>query len=142
MLENDKAAISKLRLDNALRCIKSAKILLEEDDFKSAANRSYYAVFYAIRAVLAMDSIDFKKHSAVIAHFRKEYIKTGLFDTSYSLILSELFEVRTDSDYDDFYILSKEDVIRQINNAEHFVKTVIFFLSEKIDLSEINKIKS
>lgn len=133
MLEHDKAAISKIRVENALRCIKSSKILLSGDDYKSAANRSYYAVFYGIRAVLAMEGIDFKKHSAVIAHFRKEYIKTGIFDTCYSVILSELFEVRTDSDYDDFYILSKEDVIRQISNAEHFVKAVILFLSAKID---------
>jgi len=87
-----------------------------------------------------MDGVDFKKHSAVIAHFRKEYIKTGVFDISYSVILTELFEVRTDSDYDDFYILSKEDVIRQIKNAEHFVKSVIYYLSAKTDLSGINKI--
>lgn len=75
MLEHDKAAIAKIRVENALRCLKSSGMLLAGDDFKSAANRSYYAVFYAIRAVLAMDGVDFKKHSAVIAHFRKNTLK-------------------------------------------------------------------
>ncbi|HPS58462.1 MAG TPA: HEPN domain-containing protein [Spirochaetota bacterium] len=128
MQDNDQIALARIRFDNALRCIKSSKLLISDEDYKSAANRSYYAVFYAIRAVLALDGIDYKKHSAVISHFRKEYIKTGIFDTSLSEVLSELFDIRTDSDYDDFFIISKEEVIRQIRNAETFVELVRAYL--------------
>ena len=42
------------------------------------ANRSYYAVFAAMRAVLALQGFDSKKHSGIIAEFRREYIKSGL----------------------------------------------------------------
>lgn len=128
MQEDDKTTLSRVRLENAARCIKSSKLLLDDGDYKSAANRSYYAVFYAIRAVLALDGVDYKKHSAVISHFRKEYIKTEIFNVSFSEILSELFEIRTDSDYDDFFILSKDDVIRPINNAELFTDAVTRYL--------------
>ncbi len=103
MPDYDKKLLSKLRFENAARCLESAKLLLAGGDYKSAANRSYYAVFYAIRAILALEGKDFKKHSAVLSHFRKEYLKTNILSPEYSSIVSELFEIRTDSDYDDFF---------------------------------------
>ena len=95
--------------------------LLLSGNYKSAANRSYYAVFHAMRAVLAYDEIDMKKHSGVIAEFRRLYVKTGVFDGDMSKTISVLFDVRTESDYDDFFIISKEDVIQQAESAQHFL---------------------
>lgn len=124
----DKKAVSNLRLENAERCLKSASLLLEADDFKSAANRSYYAVFYGIRAILALEGKDFRKHSAVLSYFRRQYIKTGIIDIEYSMIITELFEVRTESDYDDFYIIAKEETENQIKNAGRFLNAVKNYL--------------
>ena len=76
---------------------------MKQENYKSAANRSYYAVFHAMRAVLAFDEIDMKHHSGIISEFRRRYIKTGIFETRMSEIISVLFDVRTDSDYDDFF---------------------------------------
>lgn len=128
MSDDDKWAVAKLRFDNANRCLNSANLLLDEGDYKSAANRSYYAIFYAIRAILSLDGKDFKKHSAVISYFRKEYIKTGKFESVFSNTIAKLFEVRTDSDYDDFYIISKDEVADQITNASCFINAVKEYL--------------
>lgn len=76
------ADLAVYRLETARQCIISAKALIKISDYKGAANRSYYAVFHCMRSVLALCSIDFSKHSAVGAFFRKEYIKTGIFDVS------------------------------------------------------------
>ena len=70
----------KYRLDSAKEKLKSAKVLLEVGQYKDSIGRSYYAIFTAIRAILAMDRIDFSKHAGVIAYFQKEYVKTGIFD--------------------------------------------------------------
>ena len=70
--------LSKWRLEKAERCLRSAQTLLDDEDYSSAANRSYYSVFHCMRSVLALQGVDFKKHSAVIAHFREKYIKTGI----------------------------------------------------------------
>lgn len=64
--------LSRYRFETALQCIKSAKILQENDDYRGAANRSYYAIFHAMRSVLALRMMDFSKHSGVSAYFRKE----------------------------------------------------------------------
>ena len=42
-----------------------------------------------MRAVLALEGDDFKKHSGVIAIFRQNYIKSGIFDTVYSEIIQK-----------------------------------------------------
>ena len=48
-----------------------------------------------------------------------------------SEIISVLFDVRTDSDYDDFFVISKPDTTAQIENAEYFVSSVRAYLKNK-----------
>jgi len=121
--------MSNYRFEQAKQCLASAQVLVEVGDYKGAANRSYYCVFHAMRSVLALENIDFKSHSAVIAYFRKEYIKTQKFSVKMSDILGELFTIRNKSDYDDFYIISKDDVASQLESAEFFMNEIQQFLS-------------
>lgn len=69
--------------------------------------------------------------SAVSAYFRKEYIKTGIFDVELSDIIREAFDVRSDCDYDDYYIISKEEVVQQICNAERFCQEIESYLQSQ-----------
>lgn len=130
MRDDERKALSQVRLEHAEECLSAAKSLRETENHKSAANRAYYAVFHAMRAVLALDGIDMKRHSGVISEFRRLYIKTGVFDLGLSQVISSLFEIRTDSDYDDFFVISKEEVNEQIHNAEQFLTSVRIYLSE------------
>ncbi len=131
MRDEDKKALSKVRLEHAEECLSAAKNLAETGNYKSAANRSYYAVFHAMRAVLALDEIDMKRHSGVMAEFRRLYIKTGVFDADLSKVISTLFDMRTDSDYDDFFLISKEEVEMQIANAERFLLKIQAYLGQR-----------
>ena len=128
MLDEGRKDLAKLRLDNANERLSFIPAILEIGDYKTAANRSYYAM----RAVLALDGFDSKKHSGIIAEFRKNYIKTGIFEDEMSDIISDLFEVRASSDYDDFYVISKPKIIEQYGKAELFVTRVNEYLKDKI----------
>lgn len=132
MLDDEKKALAKIRIENAKERLSFIPGILELGDYKTVANRAYYAVFSAMRAVLALDGFDSKKHSGIIAEFRKNYIKTEIFSTEMSDIISKLFNVRSSSDYDDFYIISKDKVSDQYENAKIFVETVEKYLSDKI----------
>lgn len=123
-------ALSDYRLEQAERCIKSARILAADDDYKGAANRSYYAIFHCMRSVIILDEVDFSKHSGVSAYFRRQYIKTKIFDVELSDIIGEAFGIRNDSDYDDYYVISKKDVEEQIENAERFYHAVHEYLKK------------
>jgi len=129
VLDNNKISLAKYRLEHASQCLKAANTLLEIGDFKGAANRSYYAIFHAMRAIFALDGLDFKKHSGLISEFRKRYIKSGLLSEKLSDNINELFQVRTDSDYDDFYLISHDEVREQIQNAYDFIKEVRHYLN-------------
>ena len=129
MQADEMKALSIRRMEQAEQCLESAKLLLEADDIKGAANRSYYGIFHAIRAVLALEGKDFAKHSGVISFFRQNYIKTGILDVSLSDIITDAFQVRTECDYNDYYIISKAEVEDQVQNAERFIKTISDYLA-------------
>lgn len=124
-------ALSEVRFAKATDCLADAKCLLSNGSFKGAANRAYYAVFHAMRAVLAYDGIDMKHHSGIISEFRRLYIKTALIDKRHSQTISLLSDSRNNSDYDDFYIISKAEVIDYLELAEEFLAAISLFLSTK-----------
>ena len=118
----------KHRLMTADDKLRSAKILLGEGQYKDSIGRSYYAIFSALRAVLALEEKDFAKHAGVISYFQKEYIKTGKFDVKYSKYIQQAFQVRNSCDYDDFYVASEEDAEEQYIRAKELLEEVQKFL--------------
>ena len=120
------------RMERAEGDLKGARNNIALEDFYTAANRSYYAIFNAMRALLNLESKDFKRHSGVIAEFRRDFIKTGVLPPELSDIIRDSFKLRNASDYDDFYIVSKEKVKEQTENAAYFVETVKRCLMERI----------
>ena len=81
-----------------------------------------------MRSVLAIDGIDMKHHSGIISEFRRRYIKSEIFEVKMSEIISLLFDARTESDYDDFYVVTKYDAEQQVANAEIFLKNIEEYL--------------
>ena len=77
-----------------------------------------------MRATLALDGVDMKHHSGVISEFRRRYIKTKKLDASLSKIISVLSEMRSESDYDDFYVLPKTEISNQFVNVRFFIDSV------------------
>ena len=128
---DEKKSLSNARYLHAEECLLSARLLLESGNYKSAANRSYYAIFHAMRAVLAFDEIDMKHHGGIISEFRRLYIKTGIFSTQMSATISLLFNIRQDSDYDDFFVISKAEVAEQIDHAVTFLFEIKKYLDTK-----------
>ena len=140
MTIDERRDLSKARFDLARVCLHTAKVNRDISDYRAAANRSYYAIFHSMRAVLALEEVDMSKHSGVMAEFRKRYLKTELLDRNLSAIITQAFEVRNASDYDDFYIVAKEDVDQQIDNAIQFMRAIGNYLIAQgvaISLEEI-----
>lgn len=123
----------KYRLESAQDKMISAKLLLESGQYKDSIGRSYYAIFTAIRAVLASRQVDFSKHAGVIAYFQKEYIKTEIFDKKYSKYLQQAFQIRNSCDYDDFYIVSKQDAQEQYDRAMELLLVISKYIENNFD---------
>ncbi len=123
--------LSLYRLSKAEQYLEDAKRTLELEMYDTSANRSYYAIFHAARAVLALDGLDFKKYSGVISNFQMRYIKTGIFDKQLSNIIKSAFSLRTESDYEDFYVIAKADVETQVKEADIFYHAISEYIHEK-----------
>jgi len=128
MVDYEALELSRYRLSQAKDCLRAAENNLASELYKDSLNRSYYCIFHSMRAVLALDMFDSKKHSGIIANFRQKYIKTGVFNPTLSDIIGSAFEVRNNSDYEDFYVVAKEDVDQQINNAKEFMSEVVVYI--------------
>ena len=120
--------LTKYRLERVTDFLSAAKILLLNDSCEGSINRSYYAMFTAIRALLAEKEIELRKHSAVIGYFRKNYVKTGIFDEKFSDYIGKAFVMRNDCDYADFFFASFQDAETQYNHAVEFYEAVKNFL--------------
>ena len=119
---------TKYRLELAAERVTVSKELLDGEHFRDSINRSYYAIFTAARALLSERGVDFKKHSAVIGYFRREYIKTGLFDVKFSDYIGKAFDSRNDCDYEDFVFASRAEAELQYQHAVEFVAAVKTYL--------------
>ena len=116
---------SKYRLNKAKETLETARMIFNEGkDFTSANIRAYYAIFYAIRAVLAIEEVDFKRHKDVLAYFNKEYVNKEKFPKKIGRKISQAQRIREDSDYDDDYEPSFEKTEQQINTAQELIDLV------------------
>lgn len=91
--------LSNLQLEKAKQTLSFIPSHIDIGDYNTAINRSYYAAFYAIKAVELLDGFDSKKHSGVVSYFRNQYIRNGVFDKKLSKIIGRLLDSREQSDY-------------------------------------------
>ena len=84
-----------------------------------------------------MEGIDFKRHKDVVAYFNKNYVATEVFDKKLGRMLSNLQQTRETSDYDDFFIASKEDAETQCENAESIIEAVKKYLKDKYEVESL-----
>ena len=117
-----------INIKQAQRSLTSAHVLFADDDLGGAINRIYYCVFYCARALLSSEDLDFKRHSGVISHFRREYIKTGKLEERLSDIIGDLFDDRMGSDYDTDFSADIETVKSEIEDAEYFLCKITEYL--------------
>lgn len=126
-----KVDLSQYRFRKAEEMLASARRDMEAKDYASANNRAYYAIFHAMRAVLALDGEDFKKHSAVIARFTLNYLKPEILSREYSKLISNASLIRNRSDYEDFYICSVADTNALFSGAVTFCGDIGKYLEQR-----------
>lgn len=129
MADEEHIALSKHRLRKAKDDLSASKLLFENNKLTQSINRSYYSIFHATRALLALEKFDSRKHTGVIAYFNKNFIKTGKIEKEYSKMLMDAQDFRNDSDYDDFFVVSREEAEKQLNDAGNFIKRIETFIN-------------
>ena len=128
-MEGSLKELAGYRLARAKEMLSAAESNLEIGQYKTSLNRSYYAVFHAIRSVNVLKEFDSSKHSGVIAFFTKEYLKTEILDRNLAVIIKDSSLCREKSDYDDFYVAGHAEAEEQLKNAKYFVNEIEEYVS-------------
>ena len=132
LLKEENIALANYRIEKAKECISASKYLLDDERYPDSANRSYYAIYHAMNAMFALAEKGFKKHSGIITNFGLDYVQTEKIEPEYGRIANRAFQIRTKTDYEDFYVVSKKEVIEQYENAVKFVDRMEKFIKEEI----------
>jgi uncharacterized protein (UPF0332 family) len=103
---------------------------------RAAVSRAYYAMFYAVTAVLGSRGLWRSKHQGVIAAFGEHLVKPGLVEPRYGRMLHDAFETRLDSDYAPQPDLNETSARNQITNAQEFVLRMVQVLAKSGETQE------
>ena len=128
-MEGSLKELAGYRMERAREMLSAAEGNLGIGQYKTSLNRSYYAIFHAMRAANILKGFDSSKHSGVIAFFNKEYLKEGIMDRQLSAVIKGSSFLREKSDYDDFFIAIRKEAEVQLKNARGFLNTVEAYLN-------------
>lgn len=116
-----KMDVARHRLAVSREDLDSAHLTFNAGQYRAANNRAYYSIYHAICAILAAEGVAFKRHKDTLSYFNKNYIHTEIFPRELGRKIVKAEEIRHASDYDDFYIASKEVTYLQIQTAERLI---------------------
>jgi uncharacterized protein (UPF0332 family) len=115
-------------LAKSAQSIDAAVLLLHDNYVDFSASRSYYAMFYAVEALLLSRDLSFSKHSAVISVFGKDYIKTGIFELRFHRYIMDAFDLRNAGDYGSIHAVNTEKAQQAINEARELYGVINQYL--------------
>jgi uncharacterized protein (UPF0332 family) len=121
------------RLEQADDALNAARILLEQHSDRAAVNRAYYAMFYAVLALLALRKQETSKHTGAISLFDREFVKPGVFSRDLSQWLHRAFRQRLAADYAPLRTVSDEEAQQIFNEARTFVAQVREHLAQELN---------
>jgi uncharacterized protein len=124
-MKQERIALIDYRIKQARESIQEAKVLWGQGmSNRSVMNRLYYAMFYAVLALLQEKQLGTSKHYGAISLFDREFVKSGLIDTEYSKALHKAFILRQKGDYLEEAEVSPADIEEIFPQAESFVGLV------------------
>jgi uncharacterized protein (UPF0332 family) len=121
-------ALIHYRMEQAHETLREANILLDQSAFRGVVNRAYYAMFYAVLAVLATQQLGTSKHSGVLSLFDREFVKPGIFPRELSRSLHTAFELRQTYDYGELVTLDIFTVQEILISAQTSITTIETYL--------------
>lgn len=110
MTSEERKQYVEYRIDSAYKTVEAAKLLADRGFWNSAVNRLYYAIFYAVNALLVLNDIPTKSHSATKSKFSQHFIKIGKIDKKYGKLFAQLYDWRQKGDYENIFDYDEESV--------------------------------
>lgn len=129
LTDDERRSIVAYRMEKADVAMEDVEQLSAWRRWSAAANRLYYAVYYAATALLINQGHLTRTHSGMITQINVHFVKTGILTREDGRLIRKLFELRQEADYDDFMDADEVD----INEYLPQVKTLLDKIKSLID---------
>jgi uncharacterized protein (UPF0332 family) len=122
--EKDRQNLIGYRLQQAKETMDDVQLLINNKRFRSAVNRIYYGMFYALLALGSANRFETSKHAQLIGWFNRNFIYEGKIDARFGRIINKAFNRRTKGDYDTFVEFEEEIVIEMYAEMNDFIDEI------------------
>ncbi len=129
--QEERNAIVAYRTEKARMALDEIKKVMPLEVWSIIANRMYYALYYAVSALLTKDSHPVNTHKGALSLVNQYYVKTDILTKEDGHLFGQVFAFRQGSDYDDFIDATKEDVEQLFPKVEVLVKKIIALTNEE-----------
>ena len=133
MNEQQRQDLVNYRIEKAKETLAEAESHMRNEFWNSAVNRLYYyySCFYAVNALLAAKEIYVKTHTGTRQMFALHFVKPGIINKEAGKFYSDIFTLRHDGDYQDFFEFKKKDVIELLGPATELIARIEEIISSK-----------
>lgn len=118
-------------LERASEAVEAARLAASGSDGRTAANRAYYAMFFAAWALVAGTPEVGRRHQAVHAAFGERFARTRRLDPRLHRWLLDAFDLRLLADYDPLTEVEPEITGETVDQAAEFVRMATTLLRQR-----------
>ena len=120
----EREAVVKYRLERANKTLAEAVCNIENACWHTAANRLYYACFYAACALLIDNGHTARTHNGVFSLLGEHFVSIGLISREQNKFYRRILELRQSDDYDDFIEITENEILPLVELAEQFIAEI------------------
>ncbi len=121
----------QILLNLAQEELSAAELLLNNSLYRASISRAYYASYHTVQALLVAKKINTRTHRGLIQQFGQQFIKTGELSQKLSKTLSDTFDLRKLSDYDETIHITKQQAEKTLENTKIFINEATIWLEHK-----------
>ena len=107
-------------LEHAEDALNDARYMHQNERLLAVANRTYYAVFYCLCALLASEGIYVEKHQTAHATFSEFFVGSARFDVQTIKLVRNCFAAHQAADYDMDAFISDAEAQLLLDDAKLF----------------------
>ena len=110
--------------------LNTTDLLWKNDRYRACVSRSYYAMYHATQALLSLKDLSTKTHKGIIQMFGQHFIKTNIFPVELARALSDAYDMRRLSDYEETIFLSSKQSEIVLNSARSFIEQAVQYCNK------------
>lgn len=131
LTDEEREALVKYRMEKACATLTEAHDCAKINHWTLAANRLYYAAYYASKALLIQNGIVAKSHEGVIGMIGQNFVVPGILSKDEAKLLARLQSMRMTGDYDDFIEWDEEEVEPLFSRVEDYINKIKTLVEHK-----------